>query len=162
MSRTPKWYVFGRGPPSQNMLFQGPLRSKDFSRKCLLKDLHTFVWFFQKIADLQARSAALGAALWARGFSQGGPRPNTYCLGGPWNDTFFPKGVHSQMHIILGVPGTKLGGPRPNTYLFEVHGWNETWGSAAKYISFCRSANMYTISPEIADLQARSRHATSL
>ena len=34
-------------------------------RERILKYLHTFPWFFSKIADLQAHSAALGAALWA-------------------------------------------------------------------------------------------------
>ena len=52
------------------MLFQGPPRSKYLSYKCsllnryiqrLAKKYHDF----SKIADLQARSAALGAALWA-------------------------------------------------------------------------------------------------
>ena len=111
----PKLHVFGRGPASQNMLFQGPPRSRDLSYKSLLwkiyiqrffkkftifQKIHDFSkmsWFFKnvmifqrfsqispfftnvmifqkitifqknhdfsKIADPQARSAALGAAL---------------------------------------------------------------------------------------------------
>ena len=66
----PKWYVFGHGPPSQNISFQGPPRSKiwvtnvRFENTYIQRFAHIFTTF-SKIADLQARSAALGAALWA-------------------------------------------------------------------------------------------------
>ena len=39
-----------------------PPKSNEFE-KCILKDLHKMLTIFSKIADLQARSAALGAAL---------------------------------------------------------------------------------------------------
>ena len=66
MSRTPKirWNL-AAGPSSQNVLFQGqPPRKKDLSEnpiRCeyIFKHVHAF----SKIADLQARSAALGAVL---------------------------------------------------------------------------------------------------
>ena len=73
MSRTPQNYITCNmaGPSSQNV-FQGqPPRNKDFSEKHTLwihiqtcaRVLSILLFSRWKIADLQARSAALGAAL---------------------------------------------------------------------------------------------------